>query len=69
MYVLNSTAATKITKQGVFVKSKKNAKWNHEKYSIDQKKDRKRGGKKNNKWGKQKPKKMVNLNLGTGIII
>lgn len=46
MYVLNPTATTKITKQGVSLGQKKDAKWNHETYSIDQKEDRKRGKKK-----------------------
>lgn len=46
MYDINLTATTIITTQGVFVKSKKNTKWNHEKYSVNQKEDRERGGKK-----------------------
>lgn len=68
MYVLNPTATTKITKRGVLLGQKKDAKWNHEKYSIDQKKTEKEE-KRNSKWAKQKPKKMIDLNLGIGITI
>ena len=46
MYEINSAATTKTAKQGVFHKSKKNTKWNHEKYSMNQKEDRKRGKRK-----------------------
>lgn len=42
MYDINPAATTILTKQGVFVKSRKDAKWSHEKHSVNQKADRKR---------------------------
>ena len=46
MQGINPAVTTIIIKQGVFVKSRKNAKWNHVKYSVNQNADRERRKKK-----------------------